>query len=355
MSHNTNQIMIKSQNRISQQEWGEHAGCKVYFFRLENSSGAYVEFTNYGATLVSAVVPDKAGNLENVILGYHSLPDYIADECYLGATIGRFANRIGGAEFTLDGTVYHLDANDGNNSNHGGNTGFNTRVFDYQITESGVSFGLLSKDGDGGYPGDLKLVVTYEWTDDNELKIKYQATADKQTVASFTNHAYFNLSAGECAIFDHTLKVYAENMLDVDATYVPTGLVKPAGKRVLNGEVLREKMIAGGDTINGYNHCFVLQNDAQHTLKTAALLIDSTSGRRVEVATSYPSIVVYTGDYLQSKIPGNYSRSYRPFDGLCLECQHYPDSPNHAHFPSATLGPGEAFHQVIVYKFGVVA
>jgi aldose 1-epimerase len=199
------------------------------------------------------------------------------------------------------------------------------------------------------------LVVTYEWTDDNELKIKYQATADKQTVASFTNHAYFNLSAGECAIFDHTLKVYAENMLDVDATYVPTGLVKPAGKRVLNGEVLREKMIAGGDTINGYNHCFVLQNDAQHTLKTAALLIDSTSGRRVEVATSYPSIVVYTGDYLQSKIPGNYSRSYRPFDGLCLECQHYPDSPNHAHFPSATLGPGEAFHQVIVYKFGVVA
>lgn len=346
--------MIKSQNRISQQEWGGYAGGKVYFFKLENNIGACVGLTNYGAALVSVEVPDMAGKLDNVILGYRSLPGYIADECYLGATIGRFANRIGGASFTLDGVTYQLDPNDGNSSNHGGNAGFNHMVFDYKITENGLSFSLLSKDGDGGYPGNLQLTVTYEWSDGNELKIIYQATSDKKTVANFTNHAYFNLSAKEGGIFDHSLKVYADSFLDADAAYVPTGLLKPAGKRTLDGEVLKEKLIVAGDRINGYNHCFVLQTDSEHTLKPAALLMDKASGRKVEVSTSYPSIIVYTGDYLESKIPGNYSRPYRPFDGLCLECQHYPDSPNHPHFPSAILDPGKTYREVIVYKFGII-
>lgn len=354
MSYKYNETMITGQNRISQQEWGEYFGAKIHIFRIENSTGAYIELTNYGATLVSAMVPDKAGNFENVILGYSSLAGYIADKCYLGATIGRFANRIGGAAFTLDGAVYHLDANDGNNSNHGGNTGFNSRVFDYAITESGISFSLQSDNGDGGFPGNLELTVTYAWTDDNELKITYGATSDQKTVANFTNHAYFNLSAKEEGIIDHSLKVYADNVLEANAAYLPTSMIRPTGEMALDGELLRKKMITDGDIVNGYNNCFVLQNEDANELKKAALLIDSISGRKVEVFTSYPSIVVYTGDYLESKTNGNYSRPYRPFDGLCLECQYYPDSPNQPGFPCTVLRPGDEYHEVIVYKFGVV-
>lgn len=340
---------------VSRQEWGEYFGRKIYLFKIENAAGAYIELTNYGATLVSAVVPDKAGNFENVVLGYSSLTGYIADECYLGATIGRFANRIGNATFALDGLVYHLDVNDGNHSNHGGYAGFNTRAFDYAITENGISFSFQSNDGDGGFPGNLELVVTYAWTEDNELKITYQATSNQKTIANFTNHAYFNLSGKAGGIFDHSLKVYADKILDIDAAHLPTGLINDAGERALNGEVLRDKIIADGVIMNGYNHCFVLQNNDANELKNAALLTDNASGRKVEVLTSYPSIVVYTGGYLESKIPGNYSRPYQPFDGLSLECQYYPDSPNHAGFPSTVLGPGNKYHEVIVYKFGVVA
>ncbi len=347
--------MITSQKRISQHEWGEYFGCKVYLFRLENASGAYVQLTNYGATLVSIVVPDKGGNFDNVVLSYPSLADYIADECYLGATVGRFANRIGGASFTLDGTIYHLDANDGDNSNHSGSAGFNSRVFDSQITEEGVSFNLQSKDGDGGFPGNLSLTVTYNWTDDNELKITYRATSDKKTVANFTNHVYFNLAAKGDGIFDHTLKVYAGEVLDVDAAYIPTGLIKPAGDKALNGEPLRSKMMVDDKVITGINNCYLLQDNGPRSLQPAAALADNASGRKLEVFTTYPSLMLYTGDYLHSEGNGSFNRPYKPFDGLCLECQHYPDSPNHAHFPSTVLKPGEEYHETIVYKFGVIA
>jgi aldose 1-epimerase len=354
LSYKNNEMIIKSQN-ISRREWGEYLGHKIYLYKIENATGAYIELTNYGARLVSAVVPDKAGNFENVVLGYSSLAGYIADECYLGATIGRFANRIARGLFTLDGVTYQLDVNDGNHANHGGYAGFNTRVFDCALTDNGISFSLQSNDGDGGFPGNLELVVTYAWTDDNELKISYKSTVDQKTIANFTNHAYFNLSAKGGGIFDHNLKVHADKMLEVDAAFVPTGLIKVAGNWALNGEVLRDKMIGDNNAIRGYNNCFVLNDDDGSQLKKVALLIDSASGRRAEVLTSYPAVVVYTGGYLKSKAHGNYSRPYRPFDGLSLECQYYPDSPNHAGFPSTELGPGDEYDEIIVYKFGVVA
>lgn len=345
--------MASSQINVSHLLWGEHFGCPVYLFRIENASGAYVELTNYGATLVAAVVPDAQNNLENVVLGYRSLASYIADECYLGATIGRFANRIAGATFTIDDTVYNLEANDGPNSNHSGSAGFNSRVFDYNVTDNGVAFTLQSDDNDGGFPGKLNLTVTYSWTDNNELKIAYQATTDKKTVANFTNHAYFNLAANGDGIFDHTLEVFANALLDVDAGYIPTGLIKPAGNKALTGQVLKSKIMLNEQPVNGFNDCYILDNKRDSDLIIAAKLQENASGRTLTVLTTYPALMVYTGDYLNCKPHGYFSRPYQPFDGLCLECQYYPDSPNHAHFPSTVLNAGDGYNETIVYKFGI--
>jgi aldose 1-epimerase len=345
--------MIKSPATISYRQWGDYAGSPVYLFRLQNAAGAYAELTNYGATVVSVVVTDKGGKFENVVLGYPALSDYVNDTCYLGATIGRFANRIGGAKFSLDDTVYQLQANDGDNTNHGGNSAFNTRVFDFELNDDSLSFTLHSKDGDGGFPGNLELTITYRFTDENELSIDFKAQTDKKTVANFTNHAYFNLSAKGGGVFGHALKVYADNMLEVDEAYIPNGQIKPAGKRALNGETLESKMRIGGQGTVGFNDCYLL-NGAAKTLKPAAELVENTSGRTLEVYTTYPSVMVYTGDYLNCKPDGNFKRPYKPFDGLCLECQYYPDSPNHANFPSTVLEAGEEYHEVILYKFGTL-
>jgi aldose 1-epimerase len=345
--------MIQSPAAISYRQWGDHEGCPVYLFRLKNVAGAYVELTNYGATVVSVVVADKEGNFDNVVLGYPALNDYVNDTCYLGATIGRFANRIGGAKFNLDGTVYRLQANDGDNTNHGGKAAFNTRVFDFELNDDSLSFTLHSKDGDGGFPGNVKLTVTYRFTDENELSIDFKAQTDKKTVANFTNHAYFNLSAKGDGIFGHAVKVYADNMLDVDEAYIPNGEIKPAAENALAGETLESKMIVDGEVTSRFNDCYIL-NGAAKALKPAAELIEKTSGRTLEVYTTYPSVIVYTGDYLTSASEGDFQRPYRPFDGLCLECQYYPDSPNHANFPSTVLHPGEEYHEVIQYKFGTL-
>ncbi|MBD1363215.1 galactose mutarotase [Mucilaginibacter sp. ZT4R22] len=353
MTFKTNSTMIQSPAAISYRQWGDHAGCPVYLFRLQNATGAYVELTNYGATVVSVVVADKDGGFDNVVLGYPALNDYVNDTCYLGATIGRFANRIGGAEFTLDGTAYQLHANDGPNTNHGGNAAFNTRVFDYELHDDSLSFTLHSEDGDGGFPGNLQLTVTYRFTDENELSIDFKAQTDKKTVANFTNHAYFNLSAKGEGVFGHAVKVYADNMLEVDESYIPNGQIKPAGKHAFNGESLESKMMIGDQVTALFNDCYVL-TDAAKVLKPAAELIEKTSGRTLKVYTTYPSVMVYTGDYLNGEAEGNFKRPYKPFDGLCLECQYYPDSPNHPDFPSAELHPGEEYHEIIVYKFGTV-
>lgn len=344
--------MINSPAAISYQKWGEHVGQPVHLFRLGNSAGAYVELCNYGATLVSAVVPDKNSNFGNVVLGYPSLAGYINDECYLGATIGRFANRIGGAAFELDGKTYQLQANDGGNTNHGGRDGFNRKVFAYEVGEDSVTFTCHSADGEGGFPGNLKLAVTYSFKDDNELRIRFKAITDITTVANFTNHAYFNLAAKPGNILGHKLKVHAQNMLDTDAAHIPTGLIKPTGSKAWNGDPVGNKMNSDGHATTGFNYCYLL--DSAESLKSAAELMDDKSGRRLEVTTTYPSVMVYTGDYLSSNCEGNFGRPYQPLDGLCLECQYYPDSPNHAHFPSTVLKPGEEYDHTIVYKFGVI-
>jgi len=328
--------MNKSTTRTACQPWGEHAGEPVYLFKMENADGAYVELTNYGATLVSAVVPDAHGVYNNVVLGFPSLQAYLDDDCYIGSTIGRYANRIGGASFKLDGTTWHLENNDGENTNHGGSNGFNTRVFKYAVTAEGLFFTIRSSDGDGGYPGSLELTVHYMWTDMNELIISYYASTDKRTIANFTNHAYFNLSDGDLTILDHQLQINADRMVAAGDDYIPTGEIVTADEVILDRE-------------RGINSYYILNNT-----DFAAKLIDPSSGRTLTVKTSYPGVFLYTGDYLNSKHLNLNNRRCQPFEGLCLECQHYPDAMNRPEFPSALLPKHHVYNEFINYKFGVI-
>ncbi|WP_419702125.1 aldose epimerase family protein [Mucilaginibacter sp. NFX135] len=323
-------------------------------FKMENTHGAYVELTNYGATLVSVVVPDRHGVYSNVVLGFPSLHAYLDDDCYIGSTIGRYANRIGGASFQLDGITWYLENNDGENTNHGGSKGFNTRVFKYVVTAEGLYFTIQSTDGEGGYPGNLELTVHYVWTDLNELLISYCASTDKKTIANFTNHAYFNLSNDGAKIFDHRLTIHAGSLLQNDGNYIPTGIIEPVGNRRLSDTVIKNKMMVNETHITGLNDCYILDEQPGTYHKLAAELTEKRSGRKLEIFTTYPALMVYTGDYLQSEYLGHHQNPYSPFDGICLECQHYPDSPNHSNFPTTVLNPGDTYHESIIYKFGII-
>jgi aldose 1-epimerase len=342
-------------SKITCKNWGYHEGKAVLLFRIENLNGAYIELTNYGACIVAGVVPDHNNQLGHVILGLDSLGGYLVDQCYLGSTIGRFANRIGKAAFELGGKQYFLDANDNGNSNHSGHDGYNSKVFDYQIYDDKIRFTLQSADGEGGYPGNVELTVTYQWTDSNQLKINYDAMSDQLTIANFTNHAYFNLSGQESSISDHQLTIYASRVLQTDENYIPTGKILPAGTKSFSSERIGDQ-IKQNDNEQGFNDYYILneRKDNNNTVSLAAVLDQEGSGRRLNVYTSYPGLMFYTGDFLNSPSPGHLNKLYKPFDGLCLECQSYPDAPNHSSFPSATFKPGELYPEKIIYEFTLI-
>lgn len=341
-------MMKEKIHSIRQQPWGSVGGKDVFLFRLENGNGAYVEITNYGAILVSAVVPDRNGRMGNVVLSYPSLEGYLHDTCYIGSTVGRFANRIGNASFVLDGIRYSLDKNDGANTNHGGFNGFNSKVFDFAMEDDKLLLTYTSPHLEGGFPGSMTFTVIYSWSDKNELTIRFKATSDQRTIASFTNHAYFDLSADKGKIFDHELTIQGSQILEADASYVPTGkIIEAGGKQFVHNE-LREKMSLEGKQMVGLNTYYILDNDYTGA---ACTLVHPCSGRRLEVFTSYPGVQLYTGDFLNSEIANERGAKHEPFDGLCLECQFYPDSPNHAHFPSTVLEAGDTFDHHIIYRF----
>lgn len=338
---------------ISKRDWSRRDNKAVFLYRMENGSGAYVELTNYGAAIVSAVVPDRCGKRENVVLGFPSAEKYYTDTCYLGATIGRYANRIAKAGFLLDGSHYQLETNDGVHTNHGGTSGFNKQVYDVDIVHETLTFTLFSPDGAGGYPGNVLLVVSYRWSETNELHIHYTATTDKKTVLNLTNHAYFNLSGGKRKIFTHNLYIDASKIVETGNDYIPTGTVLPCGDLSFQGVPIIERMQQQGDEISGLNSCYVLNKTTGGNLQKAARLADNLSGRILEVYTTYPGLLLYTGDFLHSTSSGHGNRVYGPFDGLCLECQYFPDSPNHSGFPSTVLDAGDVYHEQIIYKFNV--
>ena len=337
-------------------------GADVHLYVLQNKNGAKVSITDYGATIVAIQVPDRDGKLADVVLGYDSLRGYETGTSYFGGLIGRYGNRIGGAKFTLDGQTYQLAKNDGRNSLHGGKRGFNKVVWTAHepIPKDGRTLELtyVSKDGEEGYPGTLSVRVRYTWTDRNELRVQYSAQTDKPTVVNLTNHSYFNLSGDPRKnILDHLLHLNAPQFTPIDDGLIPTGELRDVegtafdfrtpvaiGKRIGDSD---EQLKLG----KGYDHNWVLA--AGSGLKLAARVVEPVSGRVLEIRTTEPGIQFYSGNFLDGASIGKNGAVLAYRTGFCLETQHFPDSPNHANFPSTTLRPGQAYQSETTYRFGV--
>ncbi|MFB0494135.1 aldose 1-epimerase [Mucilaginibacter sp. OAE612] len=334
-------------------------GKKVKLFTLKNNSGATVAVTNYGGRLVSLLVPDKDGKATDVILGYDSLKSYQKPkEPYFGAIIGRYGNRIAKGKFTLDGKAYQLDINDGVNTLHGGFNGFYGKVFAAkQLSASQLELTYVSKDGEGGYPGNLTATVVYTLGDDNALKIEYKATTDKTTIVNLTNHAYFNLNgAGNPTITDNVLQINADAFLPVDTTLIPTGKLQPVkgtpfdfttSKTIGKDIGIADEQLKNG---KGYDHNFVLN---KHDLSTPIATVKSTvTGITMEVFTEEPGLQFYSGNFLTGETKdGKGGKAYPYRSAFCLETQHFPDAPNQPAFASTVLKPGQTYHTVTIYKF----
>jgi aldose 1-epimerase len=315
---------------------------------------------NYGGIITSLAMPDRHGKMEDIVLGYDSLEDYLTASPYFGALIGRYGNRIAKGKFSLDGKEYTLAVNNGANHLHGGIKGFDKVIWtaQQQHADEGVALRLtyLSKDMEEGYPGNLNVEVVYTLTDRNELKIDYKAATDKKTIVNLTQHTYFNLTAGKQDILSHNLTINADRFLPVDKTLIPTGALKPVDntpfdfrKPMMVGKRIGEKdeQLKFG---NGYDHCWVL-NAAKDGMNNAATLYDSISGREMVVYTTEPGLQFYSGNFLDGSNKGKNNIVYNFRTGLCLETQHFPDSPNKPAFPTVVLNPGETYTSQTVYKF----
>ncbi len=335
-------------------------GVAVHIYTLTNAKGVEARITNYGGIVVSVKAPDRNGTKADVVLGFDSLAGYLDNPSpFFGALVGRYANRIAHARFTLDGVEYKLEKNNGDNTLHSGSHGYDKAVWTpRQLPDGGLELTLLSKDGDGGFPGNLKVTVVYHLTDSNELKIDYSATTDKDTVLNLTNHTYFNLKgAGEGDILGHQIAINADRFTPVDAGLIPTGDLRSVDGTPFD---LRKKTSLIGAHIDdndeqmklghGYDHNFVLSKKGNE-LSGAARVEDPSSGRVLEVYTTQPGVQFYTGNFLDGTITGKGGKVYRRRYGFCLETQHFPDSPNQSKFPSTELKPGETFHSTTIYKF----
>jgi aldose 1-epimerase len=354
------QTSSKQKSGVQQQDFGTRDGRPVILYTLTNSHGVEVRAMTYGGIILSLRVPDRKGQLADIVLGHDKMEGYIPNPPYLGAIVGRYANRIANGTFTLDGKTYNLPKNDGPNTLHGGVT----RTFDKVVWDAapvkgknGVTFTYLSKDGEEGFPGNLTTKVTYTLTDSDELVIDYEATTDKATPINVSQHSYFNLKGqGNGDILDHEIMINADKFTPVDKNLIPTGELRPVkgtpfdfttstkiGSRIDDNY---EQLTLG----HGYDHNFVL-NRKGAGLSLAARVYEPTTGRVLEVSTTQPGVQFYTGNFLDGSVTGKEGLVYKHRYGLCLETQHFPDSPNHPDFPNTILRPGEKFHQTTVFKF----
>lgn len=334
-------------------------GKSVYLFTLQNSSGMKVQVTNYGARIVSAILPDRKGNFENVILGYNQFDHYRKGHQYLGATIGRVANRIGNAKFILDSKTYQLNKNLGNNHLHGGTVGFESLCWDInnEPDTTGVEFQITSPDGDQGYPGNLKVIVRYSLDDDNSIRIDFTASTDKPTIVNMTNHAYFNLNGKSDKIYKHRVNIPANNFLETDESSVPTGnLINVKGTPL---DFRESKEI--GDDINkptgplfntkGYDHFFVIDSYKKGYLNLMAEIEEPESGRVLQVFSSLPGFQFYSSNFLDTLFPTHNNWVGGNHSAFCVEPSYFIDAPNHSNFQSIRLNVGEVYRETIVYKF----
>ena len=333
---------------------------EAYLYSL-TCDAIQVQITNYGGAIRSITVPDRRGEFGDVVLGYDTLTEYVKNSRYLGALIGRFANRIAQGKFTLNGVTHQLPQNNGPNHLHGGPKGFHKVVWEaregLEDQRAVLRLRYLSKDGDEEYPGNLEATVTYTLSANGELQIDYQAVTDMPTIINLTNHSYFNLR-GSGTILNHELKINANTFTPIGPDLIPTGemldveetpmdflTATAIGARIDNAYV--QLAFAGG-----YDHNFVVK-DFTGLMRRAAYVYEPESGRTLEVLTTQPGIQFYSGNFLDGTLKGKYGMVYEKRSGLCLETQHFPDSPNHPNFPSTVLEPGDEYHQTTIWRFGV--
>lgn len=335
-----------------------HNGKEIRLFTLKNAKGMTIQITNYGGKIVSIFVPDRQGIFADICLGYETGVEYVSGMASLGATMGRVTNRIANGQFTLNGTTYQLAKNNGKHTIHGGASGFRFKVWEAkQLDDQNVELSYFSKDGEEGFPGNLTLKVLFTVTNENELKLTYHAVTDKPTVINFTNHAFFNLAgAGVGDILDHELMVNADAFTQVDEEAIPTGeIVDVKGTPLDFSDFTRvgDRIDADYDQlkhVGGYDHNYVV-NKTEDELALAALLYEPVSGRVMEVKTTEPGIQIYTANSLSGKDIGKGGKAYGKWSSICLETQHFPDSPNHENFPSTVLNPGEDYVSTTIYRF----
>jgi aldose 1-epimerase len=341
---------------IVKTSWGESDNKKVDLYTLTNKNGEEVKISTYGGTVTSWVVADKNGNKSSILLGYDSLSGYLAHPPYFGALIGRYGNRIANGKFKLDGKEFKLATNDGKNHLHGGVKGFDKVVWTattFSDTLPSLALSYVSVDGEEGYPGNLKVTVLYSLTDDNELSIEYNAETDKATPVNLTNHCYFNLTGDHAnTILDETMKIDADFYTPVDSTLIPTGEIKSV-KGTPFDFTTATKIGARIDSVKGgYDHNWVLNRKGKD-LQLAAVLVDDATGRKLEVYTTEIGLQFYSGNFLDAKIQASHGVPFLKHTALCMETQHFPDSPNEPKFPTTILKPGEKYHSVTKYKFSV--
>jgi aldose 1-epimerase len=338
---------------VTKTDWGKVDGKDVYLYTLVNDKGDTVTITNYGGAVTSFVTPDKNGKYSSVIIGFDSLEPYLQKPPYFGALIGRYGNRIGNAQFTLDGTMYKLAPNNGKNTLHGGIKGFDKVVWDASIpsdTVPSVVLNYLSKDGEEGFPGNLNVTVQYTLTNDDGLIIEFSAETDNASPVNLSFLCFFNLSGDVSnSILDETLMIDADNYTPVDISLIPTGEIKLVKGTPFDFTSPKKIGKDFAEVTGGYDHNFVL-NKKDSSLQKVAELSDSVSGRTMEVYTTQPGLQFYTGNFLDGTFRNHGGKPLTIHSALCLEAQHFPDSPNKPNFPSTILKPGEKYHEVTIYK-----
>jgi len=360
MTLGTHGAQMKGSMKIEERSFGNTPdGKEVRLYVLSNGNGMVAKISSYGPILTELEVPDRQGHAANVVLGFDNLAQYLQGHPGFGATIGRVANRIGKARFTLDGVEYKLAVNNGPNHLHGGIKGFDKMVWETKSVvtnenEASVEFFYLSKDGEENYPGNLSVTVTFTLTRDNALRIHYRAKTDKATPVNLTNHSYFNL-AGVGDVLNHSVTIFADRYTPGDDTLIPTGEIAAVAGTPLDfrtPHLVGERIDHLKPNPGGYDHNYVL-NAGGKSLALAARVTEPTTGRVMEVSTTEPGVQLYTGNFLDGKLKGLGGVQYVRHSGLCLETQHFPDAINKPNFPSVVLRPGQTFDSTTVYKFSV--
>jgi aldose 1-epimerase len=348
-------------NQITQRLYGiTDEGQVVTEFTLTNSHGLVMKVINYGCTITSLMIPDRNGVLGDIVLGFDDLEGYLKSDQSMGCVVGRYANRIADGKFSMDGKEYQLDINLPPHHIHGGQKGLGKVVWDATIVEEenrvGIQFSHISPDGHEGYPGKLSVEVNYFLNDDNTLSFEYTATSDQNTIINLTQHSYFNLNGGSKNILEHELILDSDYFLPVDDMMIPTGELRSVTDTPFD---FRKQKTVGRDIDqhdtqlaigHGYDHCWVIQSPEKN-IRLAATLFDSESGRTMEVFTTEPGIQLYTSNFLNSIVPGKKNIALTERLGICLETQHFPDSPNRPSFPSTTLTAGEIFRSMTLLRF----